>query len=35
MKFLAETPGMLYFKTDFNQYFEQVDFNTANNRLYC
>lgn len=34
MKFLAETPGVLYFKTDFNQEnFEQVDFNRATKRL--
>ncbi|XP_050504407.1 uncharacterized protein LOC126883199 isoform X1 [Diabrotica virgifera virgifera] len=34
MKFLAESPGVLHFKTNFNQEnFEQVDFNRAAKRL--
>lgn len=34
IKFLAATPNMLYFKTDFNQeHFEQVDFNRVSKKL--
>ncbi|KAF5303653.1 hypothetical protein FQA39_LY09900 [Lamprigera yunnana] len=34
--FLTVTPGVLYFKTDFNEEnFEQVDFNRATKRLTC
>lgn len=34
MKFLSETPGVLYYKTNFSQNeFEEVDFNRPNRRL--